>query len=109
VNQSFNFEDAGRMFVCRIEQARTPHTTAWWWFTVSSDSYRYAPFHADAADTEDSVRVRIVDYYDTLLARRAAPRQPWRRAEKVVVAPAVGASPDDVIVPVAGDIPPQLA
>jgi len=93
VDQSFSFEDAGRTFACRVEEARTPHTTAWWWFTVSSDNYRYAPFHADAADTEDSVRSRIVSYYDTLLVRRAAPRQPWRRADRPVgpapVAPVV--------------------
>jgi hypothetical protein len=93
VNQSFSFEDAGRTFACRVEEARTPHTTAWWWFTVSSDNYRYAPFHADATDTEDSVRTRIVSYYDTLLVRRAAPRQPWRRADRPVVAPGAPGAP----------------
>lgn len=89
VKESFSFEDAGRVFVCRIEEARRPHTPPWWWFTVSSDSHRYAPFHSSAGDTEDSVQARIVAYYDAMVARHAEPRQPWRRTEKVPIRPAV--------------------
>src|SRR5579862_1283356 len=93
VKKSLNFEDAGRLFACRVEEARSPNTTAWWWFTVSSDSHRYAPFHSDASDTEDSVRARIVGFYDNRLARRDAPRQPWRRPDNVA-APVAPVAPD---------------
>jgi hypothetical protein len=107
VKKSFDFVDAGRTFACRIEEARRPNTTAWWWFTVSSDNHRYAPFHFDATDTEDSVRARIVGFYDNRLARRDAPRQPWRRPEKAAT-PVVPANPDDPARP-AGESPPPPA
>ncbi len=95
MKQPFNFEDAGRTFACRVELARRSDTTAWWWFTVSSDNHRYAPFHSEATDTEDSVRSRIVAFYDNRLARRDEPRQPWRRAERPATAPATLSPPDD--------------
>ena len=88
VRPSFSFEDAGRIFACHVEHARTRDVAAWWWFTVSSDSHRYAPFHADAGDTEDSVRSRVVAYYDALISRRSAPRQPWRRTDRAAGTPA---------------------
>lgn len=99
MNQSFEFEDAGRTFVCRVEQARAPRTTTWWWFTVSGDNSRYAPFHSGPRDTEDSVRERIVAYYDELLARRAAPRQPWGRPNKGAASTIAPTSPEDPITP----------
>lgn len=73
---AFDFEDGGRTYKCRVEKARATMTSAWWWFGVSGDNQRYAPFLADAADTEDSIRTRIVAYYDNLLARRAMPAVP---------------------------------
>lgn len=76
---SFSFEDAGRSFACHVEHAQTRDMTLWWWFTVSSDHHRYAPFHASVGDTEESVRSRVVAFYDALLARRAAPSEPHRR------------------------------
>lgn len=82
MKESFDFVDAGRTFACRIEAARNPRVAAWWWFSVSNDRQRYAPFHSDASDSEDSVRSRIVAFYENRLARLAAPRQPWRRPEK---------------------------
>jgi hypothetical protein len=108
VKQSFNFEDAGRTFACRIEEPRKPHTTAWWWFTVSSDSHRYAPFHSDAGDTEASVRARIVAFYDNRIAQRDAPRQPWRRPERVAVPSPVPTNGADPAQPVAELQPPPL-
>jgi hypothetical protein len=91
------FEEAGRTYACHVEPARNPHTAPWWWFSVSGDSHRYAPFHASAEDTDDSVRERIVAYYDALVTRRAAPREPWGRRDKGVAAvpptPAVPAGP----------------
>ena len=82
MKEAFDFEDAGRTFACRIEAARSPNAAAWWWFSVSNDSQRYAPFCSDASDTEDSVRSRIIAFYENRLARRDAPREPWRRPEK---------------------------
>ena len=111
VKDFFAFEDAGRVFVCQIEEARRPHTPPWWWFTVSSDSHRYAPFHSSAGDTEDSVQARIIAYYDALIARLAEPRQPWRRTEKAPVAGApVGPVPPSTDVAASGatEEPPQV-
>jgi len=82
VHPAFSFEDTGRIFACHVERAHVRYVTAWWWFTVSSDSHRYAPFHAHADDTQASVRSRVVAYYDTLLSRRSEPRQPWRRSDR---------------------------
>ena len=82
MHQAFSFEDTGRVFDCHVERARARDTVVWWWFTVSSDNNRYAPFHADVGDTEDSVRSRVVAYYDALIRRRSEPRQPWRRPDK---------------------------
>jgi hypothetical protein len=78
MEKSFQFEDAGRTFTCKIEDARTPQTEAWWWFSVSGDGQRYAPFHVEKDDTLQTVQERIVAYYDALLVRRNAPREPWQ-------------------------------
>jgi hypothetical protein len=78
----FDFEDGGRTYTCRVEKARSTATSAWWWFGVSGDAQRYAPFLAAPDDTEDAIRARIIAYYDNLLARRAMPaepRQPYAR------------------------------
>ena len=70
---AFEFEEGGRTYTCSVEQPRAARADAWWWFGVSEDRHRYAPFHAVAEDTQDSVRSRIVTYYSDLLARRALP------------------------------------
>jgi hypothetical protein len=80
--ESFQFDDDGRTYTCRIEEPRGGRTEAWWWFGVSGDAHRYAPFQATADDTEAGVRSRVVTYYRDLLARRAMPAQPrshWAR------------------------------
>lgn len=94
---SFSFQDSGRVFACEVGQAHARDSVMWWWFTVSSDAHRYAPFPADASDTEDSVRSRVVTYYDALITRRTAPRQPWVRPGPRPVAPQVApGAPDPV-------------
>jgi len=75
---AFDFEDGGRMYTCSVEQARATRTEAWWWFGVSGDRQRYAPFRAGADDTQDSVRWRIVSFYGDLLTRRAMPAARYR-------------------------------
>lgn len=71
------FVDGGRTYRCRVETPSGPRAQAWWWFEVSGDQHRYAPFHAEGGDTENSVRSRIVTYYLQLLARRAEPVTRW--------------------------------
>ncbi len=87
----FQFEDGGRTYVCRVEQPRAGRTEAWWWFGVSGDQQRYAPFQAKKGDTRDAIKTRVVAYYAELLARRAAPPVPrhhWARRGQTT-APAV--------------------
>ena len=92
MTKEFQFTDEGRTYTCRVEEPRGGRTEAWWWFGVSGDQHRYAPFQAVAEDTQDAVQSRVVAYYRDLLARRAMPvqsRSPWARR-----APAVAATPD---------------
>jgi hypothetical protein len=92
----FQFVDDGRTFTCKVEKPRAPRTESWWWFGVSGDGHRYAPFQADAKDTQKSVQARIVAYYNEHLARRAAPamqRQHWsQRGKGVTPAAKAGAA-----------------
>lgn len=83
--KAFTFENSGRTYNCRVEEPRGSRTQAWWWFDVSEDGQRYAPFEATSGDTEGTVRERVVAYYDHLLVRRAEPpqqRQHWARRAK---------------------------
>jgi hypothetical protein len=94
--KSFQFVDSGRTYQCRVEEPRGARTQAWWWFDVSEDGQRYAPFEAASGDTEDTVRTRIVAYYDHMLQRRAEPpaqRQHWARRTKPA-APVDAAAPN---------------
>ena len=80
----FEFEHGGRTYVCTPESRDVPVGT-WWWFSVSHDQHRYAPFEASSRDTRDSVRTRIVEYYERLVWARAQPpaqRQPFGRGGK---------------------------
>jgi hypothetical protein len=72
VTKAFKFEHGGRTYTCTTERMAPPVGT-WWWFTVSSDSNRYAPFEAAAGDTPESIRSRIVEYYEHRLWARAQP------------------------------------
>lgn len=73
MTKAFEFENDGRTYTCRVESVRGPGSPAWWWFGVSGDGHRYAPFQAARGDTEDSVRTRIVAYYTNHLTRRSEP------------------------------------
>jgi len=73
---AFEFEEGGRSYRCCVEGERSARAGAWWWFDVSGDNQRYAPFHPEPGDTKSSVRSRIVSYYNALLERRAMPPQP---------------------------------
>jgi hypothetical protein len=72
---AFEFVDGGRTYTCRVEAPHDGRSDAWWWFQVSGDQARYAPFRAAADDTADSVRPRVLAYYEDRLARRGVPWQ----------------------------------
>lgn len=81
----FRFEHGGKTYTCLVEERKAEKPEAWWWFTVSGDGHRYAPFQALARDTRDSVRARIVAYYDNHLVHRAMPasgQEHWARRGK---------------------------
>ena len=70
ITEAFDFVDGGRTYTCRIEALRQGGSERWWWFDVSGDRSRYAPFRAEVEDTEASVRRRMVAYYEDRVARR---------------------------------------
>lgn len=83
--KAFTFEEGGRTYECTPGDRGDPADGSWWWFTVSDDLHRYAQFETAAGDTRDSVRARIVEYYEHRLWVRAqpvVPRGPFGRAAK---------------------------
>ena len=83
----FTFEADDRTFACQIEGRS--HLRQWWWFTVSGEAHRFAPFQPTAEDTVASVQFRIVSYYRELVARRALvldPREAWELRRKNLAA-----------------------
>ncbi len=95
IAQDFSFVDNDRTFTCRVEASRPRADDAWWWFEVSTERHaRHAPFRAAPGDTRDDVQARVVAYYDEMLARRAAPPQPyWQRRNATPAAAAPAAAP----------------
>ena len=88
-DRGFAFADGDRTFTCHVEASRRAPSEAWWWFSVSTESYqRHAPFRAATTDTPVDVQARMVAYYDHLLARRAEPPQRrWGRPRPPTAAP----------------------
>ena len=98
MTEGFDFVDEGRTFCCSVEQPCSTRRDAWWWFRVSSEDHqRFAPFRADADDTPESVRPRIVAFYAHLLEAGATPyTRHWPRGrgeESTAPASAASASP----------------
>ena len=84
LTDSFEFNEAGRVFTCSVEVSPATGAEAWWWFSVSTERspQRYAPFRHVAGDSRSDVQRRIAEYYDDLLARRAMPAvSHWRRGQ----------------------------
>jgi hypothetical protein len=82
MNGTLEFEDAGRTYTCRVDDTPGSRLSSWWWFSVSGDGHRYAPFRAAEDDTPASVRDRVVQYYLNHLTRRSMPteaRSSWGR------------------------------
>lgn len=74
----FQFEDGGRTYTCTIEKRTTAPVGTWWWFALSDERQRYAPFETAEKDTQKSVRERIIAFYNHRLERLAAPVEPRR-------------------------------
>jgi hypothetical protein len=93
---AFNFEHAGRQFRCTPEKRHIEPIGTWWWFSVSNDGQRYAPFEVASGDTQASVRARVVKYYEHLQWVRAqppAPRQQFSRPGRPAKPPVPGSAP----------------
>jgi hypothetical protein len=89
---TLEFEADGRTYACRLEAAGGKKSPGWWWFTVSGDGHRYAPFRAAEGDTAASIRARIIEYYTNHVTRRSEPnagRPAWgRRPQPASIKPA---------------------
>jgi hypothetical protein len=71
---AIEFESKGRTFSCRAESSPATPGVVWWWIAVSDDANRYAGFRIASEDTAASVKLRVVAYYDEILAIRQRPR-----------------------------------
>jgi hypothetical protein len=79
----FSFLHDGRTYTCVAAEGPGGQGEPWWWFTVTRDANRYAPFRAAAKDTRASVQARILAYYSNHLEHRAMPeREHWARRPK---------------------------
>ena len=99
----FQFEERDKVFRCFTDAPKAPASARskhWWWFQVSGDESKYAPFKAAPDDTEASVRSRVIQYYFERLARRSEPSRPFgggRRpapAATTTAAPAAPSTPE---------------
>lgn len=69
----FEFTADGRSFSCTVETRSGPEAESWWWFAVSGDGQRYAPFRAARSDTRESVQERVAKFYADRLFARSQP------------------------------------
>jgi len=70
---AFQFESDERVFSCYVATRGAQSAESWWWFSVSGDANRYAPFRQLSSDTPADVQHRVVAYYRDRLAPRATP------------------------------------
>ena len=82
--KNFEFEEAGRRYICTVETPRHAGMEPWWWYSVATEegTTRYAPFEAKPTDTQKSVKTRIIAHYEEVLAIKARPVNPrphWQR------------------------------
>lgn len=69
MTKGFEFEKDGRHYLCTIEERKGAPNDSWWWFAVSGDAQRYAPFRTSKDDTQANVEARIAKFYaDRLFA-----------------------------------------
>ena len=83
--EAFEFEHGGRTYTCSPEARAGGKKEIWWWFRVSGDAQRYAPFEVVAGESRDAVAKRVVEWHAALLERRSAPAvspQAWWQRRK---------------------------
>lgn len=99
--QGFEFNDAGRAYSCTVEE-RKGAGESWWWFAVSGDGQRYAPFVAAKSDTRATVQERVVAFYLNRLFQLSQPtrrgahwgKRPGAPAANPALAPAETPAPE---------------
>lgn len=69
----FEFKDGARSYSCTVEAPRGAADDTWWWFAVSGDAQRYAPFRTARGDTRESVQTRVLEFYTNRLFRLTQP------------------------------------
>ena len=77
----FEFQDDRRTYSCTVEEQHGTQES-WWWFAVTGDAQRYSPFRAARADTQASVRQRIIAYYENRRFQLTQPTVkggPWKQ------------------------------
>jgi hypothetical protein len=83
--EAFEFEHDGRTYICSPEARAGGKKEMWWWFRVSGDAQRYAPFEVVPTESRDAVAKRIVAWHAAMLERRSAPAvspQAWWQRRK---------------------------
>jgi hypothetical protein len=61
-----------RHYSCAVRVLRGTDD-GWWWFTVSGDAQRYAPFQTSVTDTRESVEDRVIAFYANRLFQLSQP------------------------------------
>ena len=72
--KGFEFTEGTRTYICTVEQQKGADE-AWWWFAVTGDAQRYAPFRAVSDDTRGSVQKRVLAFYNNRLFQLTQPIQ----------------------------------
>src|SRR5689334_24767539 len=67
--EAFEFEHDGRTYICSPEARAGGKKEMWWWFRVSGDAQRYAPFEVVPTESRDAVAKRIVAWHAAMLER----------------------------------------
>lgn len=91
--EAFEFEHGGRTYMCSPEARAGGKKEMWWWFRVSGDAQRYAPFEVVPGESRDAVAQRIVAWHASMLERRSAPAvspQAWWQRRKAAAAGGTG-------------------
>ena len=108
---NFEFDDAGRHFVCTVETPSHAGMQPWWWFSVATESgaTRYAPFEASSTGTKQSVKARVIAHYEEVLAIKARPVHPRPTWHKPAAAASPAAVPITAALPVEDKVRVQQA
>ena len=83
----FEFSEGERSYTCAVEAPRGAPDDTWWWFSVTGDMQRYAPFRTAKGDTRASVQTRVLAYYENRLFQISLPPtrgSHWGRRPAVV-------------------------